>query len=178
MLLEVPDAMFVLISPEMITSLGGPELLPLLMQYRGSSTGPIILILEDADKCLVSRDENNMNAIQALLNLGDGILGSMLDLRIVATTNAAELHLEEAIMRPGRLSKMLEVGGLDHSTACNVFKRLLPNIALPIELDDGDNFKMSLAETYSLARKNGWEPAVREIKEKEGSVKNIFDEYD
>src|SRR5271157_5730166 len=43
MLLEVSDAMFVLISPEMIINLAGPDLLPLLLSYRGGTTGPIIL---------------------------------------------------------------------------------------------------------------------------------------
>lgn len=174
MLLEVPDAMFVLISPEMVTNLAGPELLPLLMSHR-SGTGPIILILEDADKCLVARDKDNMNSIQSLLNLGDGILGSLLDLRIVATTNAHELHMEEAIMRPGRLSKMLEVGPLDVTTARGVFNRLLPEAKLPDELtkkfkDESVNspgYKMSLAEAYSLARKHGWIPEARKVEEDE-----------
>lgn len=171
MLLEVPDAMFVLISPEMVTTLAGPELLPLLLSHRGGTTGPIVLILEDADKCLVSRDKDNMNSIQSLLNLGDGILGSLLDLRIIATTNANELHLEEALVRPGRLSKMLEVGPLDLTTARGVFNRLLPNHAkLPRELADKStnfNWKMTLAEVYALARKYGWLPAPRKEKTKE-----------
>jgi hypothetical protein len=163
MLLEVPDAMFVLISPEMVTSLAGPQLLPLLMSYRGGTTGPIVLLLEDADKCLVARDKDNINSIQSLLNLGDGILGSLLDLRIVATTNANELHMEEAIMRPGRLSKMLEVGKLDVETARGVFRRLCPKKKkLPTVLEDPD-FTMTLAEVYSLARKNGWKPGNRKV---------------
>lgn len=167
LLMEVPDAMFVLISPEMITSLAGPELLPLLLQYHAGLPGPIALILEDADKCLVSRDKDNINSIQSLLNLGDGILGSLLDLRIIATTNAQELHMEEALMRPGRLSKMLEVGPLDLETARGVFKRLLPDQPIPTELcplaKDSKNWKMTLAEAYSLARKHGWLPSVRKV---------------
>jgi hypothetical protein len=174
MLLEVPDAMFVLISPDMVTNLAGPELLPLLMSHR-SGSGPIVLILEDADQCLVSRDKDNINSVQSLLNLGDGILGSLLDIRIVATTNAHELHLDEAISRPGRLSKMLEVGPLDINTARSVFTRLLPDHKLPDELtkkfrEVGVNqpgFKMSLAEAYSLARKYGWLPEVRKVEEDE-----------
>jgi len=163
MLLEVPDAMFVLISPEMVTSLAGPQLLPLLMSYHNGVKGPIVLILEDADKCLVARDKDNINSIQSLLNLGDGILGSLLDLRIVATTNAQELNMEEAIMRPGRLSKMLEVEALDLNTAINVFKRLCPDVNLPKQLKAGSGFKTTLAEMYSLARKHGWKPSARKV---------------
>lgn len=181
MLLEVPDAMFVLISPEMVTTLAGPELLPLLLSHRGGTTGPIVLVLEDADKCLVSRDKDNMNSIQSLLNLGDGILGLLLDLRIIATTNANELHLEAALVRPGRLSKMLEVGPLDLATARGVFSRLLPNRPqLPIELDgtaSKSNWTMTLAEAYSLARKYGWLPASRKEKEKEKTKDDDDDEF-
>lgn len=168
MLLQVPDAMFVLISPEVVTNLAGPELLPLLMNYRGGSTGPIVLILEDADRCLVARADENMSLIQSLLNLGDGILGSLLDVRIVATTNADELKMEQAIMRPGRLSKMLDVDFLDPKTAQQIFRRLLPDVDFPVEINGSTNpkdFKVTLAEVYSLARKNGWTPSPRKVDE-------------
>jgi SpoVK/Ycf46/Vps4 family AAA+-type ATPase len=52
----------------------------------------------------------------------------------VATTNADEFKMDAAITRPGRLSKMLDVGVLDYETARGVFKRLLPEAALPKEL--------------------------------------------
>jgi len=170
MLLQVPDAMFVLISPEVVTNLAGPELLPLLMNYRGGSTGPIVLVLEDADRCLVTRGDENMSLIQSLLNLGDGILGSLLDIRIVATTNADELKLDKAVTRPGRLSKMLDVNHLDFETACSIFTRLLPSAALPDNLkqDNPHNrLQMTLAEVYSLARQNGWTASPRKPKENE-----------
>lgn len=170
---EVPDAMFVLVSPEMVSSLAGPELLPLLLSNKQnySMNGPIALVLEDADRCLVTRGENNINSIQSLLNLGDGILGSLLDLRIIATTNAKKLEMEAAILRPGRLSKRLEVGALDLDTARGVFRRLLPDVKFPdiLSLKDGVRlvpFKMTLAEAYSLARKHGWEPVERVGKER------------
>lgn len=165
MLLEVTDAMFVLISPDVVTNLAGPELLPLLMSHRGGTTGPIVLVLEDADKCLVARDNTDMNSIQALLNLGDGILGSLLDMRIVATTNADEFKMDPAILRPGRLSKMLDVNTLDLKTSALIIKRLLPDLKrLPEELTAGSK-KMTLAEVYALARKLGWQPNLRDIED-------------
>ena len=168
MLLDVPDAMFVLVSPEMVSSLGGPELLPLLLSHRHNQNGPIILILEDADKCLVTRAGDNINSIQSLLNLGDGILGSLLDLRIIATTNAKKLDMEPAIMRPGRLSRRLEVGPLDYKTALGVFRALCPEAALPEKMQENRNAsqKYTLAEVYSLARTAGWAPESRK-KDKE-----------
>jgi hypothetical protein len=166
LLLEVPDAMFILVSPDMVSSLAGPELLPLLMTHKQSYMldGPIILILEDADKCLVTRQGDNIGSIQALLNLGDGILGSLLDLRIVATTNAKKLEIEGAILRDGRLSKRLEVGPLSLERATARFNELVPgkNIedVLPV-VRDRDKQKLTIAQVYSLARKSGWLPESR-----------------
>ena len=181
MLTEVKDAMFVLVSPDMVSSLSGPELLPLLLAHRSNQTGPIILILEDADKCLVTRAGDNINSIQSLLNLGDGILGSLLDLRIIATTNAKKLEMEPAIMRPGRLCKRLEVGPLEKSTACNVFNNLLPDAPLPTKLTNASK-KMTLAEVYSVARDNGWRPNVRNVNEieedDEGDPRDFYDDED
>jgi hypothetical protein len=178
LLTEVPDAMFVLVSPEMVPDIAGPSLLPLLMQNKQSYAlnGPIIIVLEDADRCLVRREADNINSIQSLLNLGDGIIGSLLDLRIVATTNAKKLEMEAAILRPGRLSKRMEVGALDFKTARAAFSRLLPEKDFPQELrDETSKFKMTLAEVYYSARKNGWEPEVRETKKKRNySLKSSY----
>jgi len=164
MLMEVSDAMFVLVSPDMVSSLAGPELLPLLLSHRHNTVGPIILILEDADKCLVTRAGDNINSIQSLLNLGDGILGSLLDLRIVATTNAKRLEMEPAMLRAGRLCRRLEVGSLSSKEGAIVFSRLLPEIKdIPSKITNAR--EISLAEIYSLARNSGWSPEAREIKE-------------
>jgi hypothetical protein len=175
MLMDVPDAMFVLVSPEMVTHLGGPELLPLLLSHRHNQNGPIILILEDADKCLVTRQGDNINSIQSLLNLGDGILGSLLDLRIIATTNAKKLEMEPAIMRPGRLSRRLEVGSLDSTTAKVVFAALCPEVDAPAQILSGK--RLTLAEVYSLARKAGWAPESRKKDEEVDDPRpEVYDE--
>lgn len=159
LLLDVPDAMFVLIPPDMLTSLAGPELLPLLLTNKNhyANEGPIVLVLEDADLCLVKRSGDNMNSIQTLLNLSDGILGSLLDLRIVATTNANKLEIEEAILRPGRLSQRIEVGPLSKTESSNLFRKLVP------EANNQPLFKEknTLAVVYSQARKAGWKPAKK-----------------
>jgi ATPase family associated with various cellular activities (AAA) len=163
MLLEVTDALFVLVNPDMIVDLAGPELLPLLLSYRGGREGPIVLVLEDADRCLVKRAADNISSIQSLLNMGDGILGSMLDLRIIATTNAKKLELEEALTRKGRISKDMEVGPLDAATAHGVYSRLLPGKKLPeaLEVNQHVKFQIPLGDVYHIARENGWAPKAR-----------------
>ena len=163
LLLNVPGAMFVLVPPDMVSSLSGPELLPLLLTQKQSLAlnGPIILLLEDADKCLVTRQSDNINSIQSLLNLGDGILGSLLDLRIIATTNAKKIEIEPAILRPGRLSKRVEVNALDAATACKIYEHLLPESESNLDSKFPSFAKFSLAHIYSVAREDGWIPIDR-----------------
>ncbi len=168
----VEEAMFVIVPPSMVSSLGGPELLPLLVQNRQSyaKTGPTVLILEDADQCLAPRAADNIATISSLLNLGDGIFGSLLDIRIVATTNAKSNEMDEAIMRPGRLSRRLEVDALTYEKANAVYQRLVgkKKLALPTSKGRtlGFNSKekpaaYTLADVYKKARDAGWEPKTK-----------------
>lgn len=175
LLMDVEQAMFVIIPASTVPSLAGPELLPMLLKHKESygDNGPIILILEDADQCLVPRQSDNISSISSLLNLGDGILGSLLDIRIIATTNAKQEKMDQAILRPGRLSKRIEVNALPFDQANSIFQRLVEkDIQLPSKEKTigfrtlGGNSTYTLAEIYGFARENGWKPPVSEIKEK------------
>jgi hypothetical protein len=170
LLMEVPSALFVLVPPAMVSSIGGPEILPMLLQHKENygRTGPIIFILEDADTCLAPRMADNMDDITSILNMGDGIFGSLFDIRIVATTNAKQEEMDEAITRPGRLSKRVYVGFTNYEEANRIFQRLLPGQMMPEPVsDEDDRYSMkprnkktsfSLAEIYKAARDSGWEP--------------------
>lgn len=149
----VPDAVFILMNANMIPALSSPSFLSVLINNQiGSSGNPTILLCEDADDCLGSRDASNVNAVSALLNLGDGILGSLFDLRLVCTTNLKNEELDEAVVRPGRLSRKIHIDPLSPETAKNIYVRLTgkePEFKLR---------NMTLAEVYVLARDNGWKP--------------------
>ena len=185
MLMDIPNAMFVLVPPSMVSAMGGPELLPLLMQTKdqyGKSGSSIIFILEDADDCLAPRASDNMSSISSILNMGDGILGSLLDARIIATTNAKSKNLDAAIVRDGRLSKRISINPFSYSEANVIFKRIIgkdEELPRPEEeysdrlkpLDQKNKF--SLAEIYKAARDFGWVP--EEIKELE---ENVLEHYE
>lgn len=158
LLRESKGATFVLISPHLVKELGDPEILPCLTALKEDITGPMILVLEDADQCLAPRQAGNMSTVQTVLNLGDGILGSILDMRILATTNAKTGDFDEAVRRPGRLSKHIEVGCLNAEKANAVVERLLGN-----ESGSVRHFMATatLAEAYAQARAAGWKPKRR-----------------
>lgn len=142
---DLSKCICVMIPPNMVQSLDKPEFLQLLISKNFDR--PIVFIIEDGDVCLSPRKADNMSTISSLLNLGDGILGSLLDLRFIITSNADIAELDQAIIRPGRLCKKVEVNLLQYEQANKVFKRLKNSEEVNLE------FKKfySLAEVYALA---------------------------
>lgn len=120
---EVPRGTFVLIPSNMLSNLGSPSFIKAMLREQKKGY-PMILVIEDADEAIASRDRANLSEISALLNFSDGIFGAMMDLRIVCTTNADVESLDAAVMRHGRLCRRIEVGKLDHIQAEAVYKRL------------------------------------------------------
>lgn len=99
------------VSAHLVPDLSGPDLIGALLDC----SLPTVLIVEDADAALLSRNHshgNNLPALAAMLNLSDGIRGEMLDFRIVATTNAKVEHLDSALERDGRLIRRISVDRL------------------------------------------------------------------
>jgi ATP-dependent 26S proteasome regulatory subunit len=117
-----------------------------------STPTPILFIIEDADHCLVPRDDGNISTISSLLNYTDGIFGSMLDLRIIATTNAEHMDFDKALLRPGRLCRHVVVEPLSPEKAQQVYKRLTDGKEVTY------TSKKTLAQVYADAR-GGFESA-------------------
>jgi hypothetical protein len=168
---DVPESMLVVVPPEMVASIGGPDLLPLLLKVKedyGSKKNSIVLVLEDADACLAPRASDNMSSISSILNLGDGIFGSLFDIRIIATTNQQAKEFDRAIMRPGRLSKRIHVSPLPYDKANKIYQRLLNDnkkdlVKMKINkigFNAKEEFQeeFTLAEVYFAAREGGWKP--------------------
>ncbi len=155
---QVHRAKFAIVQASMVANLANPSVLPALLNFR-SENQPIVFIIEDAEECLATRDAGNNSAVSALLNMGDGVLGSLIDLRIVATTNTAIQDLDPAIRRPGRLSTICEVGPLTANEAAVVFDRLTYNEKYGSgKIWDGwdPNARYTIAEVYQKATDAGW----------------------
>jgi len=108
------------------------------------------MVIEDGDVCLVPRRNDNISAIAALLNLSDGILGSMIDIKMVISTNAEIKDLDQAILRPGRLCRDIHVGPLPFEQANKVYQRLTGRKA--VSLDEAMDYRdyYTLAEIYDV----------------------------
>ena len=177
LLMDAPDATFVLIPPQMLSSLSGPELVPTLLSLKsnyGTVDNPTVLVLEDADQCLATRKAENMDLISSLLNLGDGVFGSIFDIRIVATTNSKTVEIDPAVLRPGRLSKHIEVGSLSKIEAQkSLLKIFNGDKAATPKVTKG----MSLATVYQLARENGWTPPAKIKAKNHHDDDNFYDDW-
>lgn len=155
------DSTMVIVPPGLIPTIVGPDGAVALLRFRAQNTGrPMVLILEDADEVLAPRENGNLSAISGVLNIGDGIVGSTLDIRIVATTNAKETQLDPAVKRPGRLNVFAHVGKLSPEQCSEIYTRLTGRVS---------EFSKSLvlAEIYQRAYDEGWtglkETATRAI---------------
>ncbi|MFA6234560.1 MAG: AAA family ATPase, partial [Bacteroidota bacterium] len=120
--IPLKEASFLIVPSEMVVSLAGPSLLSFLLNFKGDTK--IILIIEDADAALVQRDGTNENMVSTLLNLTDGILGEVLDLRVICTTNRKLEDIDKAIKRKGRLACHMHLGNLSVELARKVYLRL------------------------------------------------------
>lgn len=80
---------------EQLTS---PDFLSFMMRHRDS-----VLLLEDAEKVLRSREEQDNSAMSNLLNITDGILGDCLNVIVIATFNIDRDMIDKALVRKGRL---------------------------------------------------------------------------
>jgi hypothetical protein len=153
LLRTVEDTVFVFVAPSDLTAMTGATILPALIDFKRmrASNSSITFLIEDADECLAPRMGDNMSSISSVLNLGDGILGQLLDIRLVMTTNAKHKDFDPAITRPGRLSACVSVGRVDTEQANAIYKRLMNK--------DGEfTDPKTLAEIYQLAFDSGYTP--------------------
>jgi SpoVK/Ycf46/Vps4 family AAA+-type ATPase len=125
------NCMCVVIPPYLTSSLSDPGLIgAFIAQKSDNKDRRIVLILEDADDCVVPRGGDNMAKISSILNTTDGIIGNLLNIRIIASTNAID-QLDEALERNGRMCTRIHVGPPTKEKAVEIFKRITKN-KLPV----------------------------------------------
>lgn len=138
------DCVFLIVPSGLIDALDKPAFLPLLLDIKDKHEKPIIMVIEDGDVCLVPRKNDNISTIASLLNLSDGILGSMIDIKMIISTNANIGEMDAAIMRPGRLCRNIHVGPLPYEQANQVYRRLMKDESVHLE----QKRHYTLAEIY------------------------------
>jgi hypothetical protein len=72
-------------------------------ERRRHSEKKFVMILEDSEKALMRREDDNRSQVSALLNITDGLLSDFLKLQVICTINCMSSELDQALLRPGRL---------------------------------------------------------------------------
>ena len=91
----------------MAGNLDDPNFAKLLIENPNS-----VIIIEDAEDLLISRDTNKNSGISMLLNLTDGLLGATLGIQFICTFNTPVTNIDKALLRKGRLIALYEFGPL------------------------------------------------------------------
>jgi hypothetical protein len=88
-------------------NLGTPGFVNLLFQHPNS-----ILVIEDAEDILYSRESGYNSNLASLLSITDGVLGETLGIPVIATFNTRVSNIDKALLRNGRLKGIYEFKSL------------------------------------------------------------------
>jgi hypothetical protein len=82
----------------MIENVTDPEFISFISNFKNP-----ILLLEDAENILTSRNGERTQAVSNILNMTDGLLNDFMNVQIIATFNGNSKSIDEALKRAGRL---------------------------------------------------------------------------
>ena len=138
----------IFISPKMAGELDNLSMTPFLLENRNS-----VLVIEDAEELITSREEVRNSNLSMLLNLTDGLLGESLGIQIIATFNTDVKNIDKALLRKGRLSVIYEFKplSLDRTNA------LLNKLGHTIEVAH----PLAVADIFNFETSNNYEPKLR-----------------
>lgn len=144
---ELTDKKFIYVPEFMISCLNDPELIGLFLSHSNS-----VLVIEDAEKVIVSRDNDKSSLVSVILNISDGILSDILKIPVILTYNTKSENIDEALMRKGRLKYKHEFKKLNEKNC----KKLLNHLGFKdkeidkLKKDDKVKEEMSIADIYYL----------------------------
>lgn len=89
----------IFLPPYLTTQLASPN----FITFIANSCANSLLVIEDAEEVLRSRDGHGNAAISNLLNISDGLLSDIFNVQILATFNCKITEIDEALRRKGRI---------------------------------------------------------------------------
>jgi len=129
---------FIYIPNNLFVHLMDPEFIAFICKFPES-----VIILEDCEELLRSRlSQKSESGLSNLLNLGDGLLGDALKLKMICTFNCKLSKVDEALVRKGRLSFHYEFGPLTVEKSNNLLQLL--------GYEERTNEPLTLAEIYNF----------------------------
>lgn len=88
----------IIVSSDMVPYLASPSFINFAI-----SNSNAVMVIEDAESILESRETVRNSIISNLLNLSDGLLSDCLNIQFICTFNTSLVKIDKAFFRPGRL---------------------------------------------------------------------------
>lgn len=128
---------YIVVPNSIASRLGDPDLISFITDHTDS-----VFILEDCEQLLEDRSENVFNsAINTILNMSDGLLSDVCNIKFICTFNAPINKIDPALLRKGRCIAKYEFGDL-----CEEKVRILNE---KYNLGHKEIKPMTLAEVYN-----------------------------
>lgn len=136
-LIRTINKKIIYLPPDLSTEISSPAFISFLMSHPDS-----ILIIEDAETILKTREAGGNQAVSNILNMSDGILGDALSLQIICTFNDDIENIDKALLREGRLVEIYSFEELSKDKTAKLYKKLYDSDNPPKE-------KMTLAQIFN-----------------------------
>ena len=95
---------YIIVPNSIASRLGDPDLVSFITDHTDS-----VFILEDCEQLLEDRGENPFNnAISTVLNMADGLLSDICNIKFICTFNAPVSKIDPALLRKGRCAAKYE----------------------------------------------------------------------
>jgi ATPase family associated with various cellular activities (AAA) len=143
------DKQFIFVQNDFVKDLLKPVFISFLLQNRNA-----ILIIEDAEKVVVSRDSLADDSVVAtILQLTDGLFSDFLNIKIVCTFNTNIERIDKALLRKGRMIAKYKFAPLTTEKTAALAKKLgYENISGSLTLADIFGYEQ---RSFSAATKKG-----------------------
>ena len=111
---------FIFLQNEFINELLNPDFISFLLKNRNA-----ILLIEDAEKVLTTREYSNENSVvSTILQLTDGLFSDYLNIKIICTFNTSIEKIDKALLRKGRMIAYYEFKPLAAEKASELLKSM------------------------------------------------------
>lgn len=111
---------FIFIPNDFINELLQPDFITFLISHKNA-----ILVIEDAEKVIASRDSESKNSVvSTILQLTDGLFSDYLNIKIICTFNTHIGNIDKALLRKGRMIAFYQFKALTKIKTNNILASL------------------------------------------------------
>lgn len=143
------DQDFIFVQNDLVPELLKPDFVSFLVENKNC-----ILIIEDAEKVVMSREAQESSVVSTILQLTDGLFSDYLNIKVICSFNTNLEKIDKALLRKGRMIARYEFKDLTKDKANQLLKQLGYE-----EMDK----PMSVAEIHKLNHKDFQEEEKQKI---------------